>query len=80
MVEKTQNTSEAKEDTVAPLDLRSLFVAGVHFGHPTKRWNPKMNKFIYGKRSSAHIIDINRNLYFDYLPKQLIQLKKQKVL
>ena len=58
MVEKTQNTSEAKEDTVAPLDLRSLFVAGVHFGHPTKRWNPKMSKYIYGKRSSAHIIDL----------------------
>jgi len=58
MVENTQNTSDTQEDTVAPLDLRSLFVAGVHFGHPTKRWNPKMNKFIYGKRSSAHIIDL----------------------
>ncbi len=46
MVENTQNTSDTQEDTVAPLDLRSLFVAGVHFGHPTKRWNPKMNKFI----------------------------------
>lgn len=58
MVENTQNTSEVQKDTVAPLDLRSLFVAGVHFGHPTKRWNPKMNKYIYGKRSSAHIIDL----------------------
>ena len=58
MVENTQPSSEQKEDTVAPLDLRSLFVAGVHFGHPTKRWNPKMNKYIYTKRSSAHIIDL----------------------
>ena len=58
MIENTQNTSDTQEDTVAPLDLRSLFVAGVHFGHPTKRWNPKMNMFIYGKSSSAHIIDL----------------------
>ena len=58
MVENSQNISEIQEDAVAPLDLRSLFVAGVHFGHPTKRWNPKMSKYIYGKRSSAHIIDL----------------------
>ena len=58
MVENSQDISEIQKDVVAPLDLRSLFVAGVHFGHPTKRWNPKMDKYIYGKRSSAHIIDL----------------------
>ena len=52
----------AQEETLAPLDLRSLFVAGVHFGHPSKRWNPKMEEFIFGKRSRAHIIDLSKTI------------------
>ena len=51
-----------QEETLAPLDLRSLFVAGVHFGHPSKRWNPKMEEFIFGKRSRAHIIDLSKTI------------------
>ncbi|TDI87505.1 MAG: 30S ribosomal protein S2 [Chloroflexi bacterium] len=47
---------------MAPLDLRSLFVAGVHFGHPSKRWNPKMAEYIFGKRSRAHIIDLSKTV------------------
>ena len=51
-----------QEETLAPLDLRSLFVAGVHFGHPSKRWNPKMAEYIFGKRSRAHIIDLSKTV------------------
>jgi small subunit ribosomal protein S2 len=43
-----------------PLPLRSLLDAGVHFGHQTKRWNPKMRQFIYGARNGIHIIDLDQ--------------------
>jgi len=38
--------------------IESLINAGIHFGHRTKRWNPKMKKYIYGKRNGVHIIDL----------------------
>jgi small subunit ribosomal protein S2 len=40
--------------------IRQLLEAGVHFGHQTKRWNPKMKKFIFGERSSIYIIDLQK--------------------
>ena len=40
--------------------IRQLLEAGVHFGHQTKRWNPKMKKFIFGERSSIYIIDLQQ--------------------
>ncbi len=43
-----------------PLPLRSLLDAGVHFGHQTKRWNPKMRPYIYGARNGVHIIDLDQ--------------------
>ncbi len=43
-----------------PLTLRALIEAGVHFGHQTKRWNPKMRRFIYGARNGIHIIDLDQ--------------------
>ena len=43
-----------------PLSLRSLLDSGVHFGHQTKRWNPKMRPFIYGARNGIHIIDLDQ--------------------
>jgi len=43
-----------------PLPLKSLLDAGVHFGHQTKRWNPKMRQFIYGARNGIHIIDLDQ--------------------
>jgi small subunit ribosomal protein S2 len=43
-----------------PLSVRELFEAGVHFGHQTKRWNPKMRQYIYGSRSGIHIIDLDQ--------------------
>src|SRR5438128_3380495 len=41
---------------------RELLEAGVHFGHQTKRWNPKMRRFLYGQRSGIYIIDLEATL------------------
>lgn len=41
--------------------LKDLLEAGAHFGHQTKRWNPKMSKYIYTKRNGVHIIDLNQS-------------------
>jgi len=49
-------------DQEAPLTVRDLFEAGVHFGHQTKRWNPKMRPYIYGSRSGIHIIDLDQTV------------------
>src|SRR6059058_599901 len=38
--------------------IRELLEAGVHFGHQTRRWNPKMRRFIHGERSGIYIIDL----------------------
>jgi small subunit ribosomal protein S2 len=43
-----------------PLPVKSLLDAGVHFGHQTKRWNPKMRPYIYGARNGIHIIDLDQ--------------------
>jgi small subunit ribosomal protein S2 len=43
-----------------PLPIKALMEAGVHFGHQTKRWNPKMRRFIYGARNGVHIIDLDQ--------------------
>jgi len=45
---------------LAQVTLRELLEAGVHFGHQTRRWNPKMRRFIFGERSGIHIIDLQR--------------------
>ena len=45
---------------MAHVSLRELLEAGVHFGHQTRRWNPKMRRFIFGERSGIHIIDLQR--------------------
>src|SRR5881396_3041054 len=44
------------------ISMKELLEAGVHFGHQTKRWNPKMKKFIFGKRNGIYIIDLQKTL------------------
>ena len=44
------------------LSIEQLLEAGVHLGHKTLRWNPKMKKYIFGKRDSVHIIDLTQTL------------------
>ncbi len=46
--------------SLAGIALKDLLEAGVHFGHQTKRWNPKMKKFIFGERNGIYIIDLSK--------------------
>ena len=48
--------------TIPNLSIQQLLEAGVHLGHKTLRWNPKMKKYIFGKRDSIHIIDLTQTL------------------
>ena len=43
-----------------PVSMKDLLEAGVHFGHQTNRWNPKMRSYIYGARNGIHIIDLGK--------------------
>jgi len=43
-------------------NLDDLLKAGVHFGHQTRRWNPKMRRFIFAERNGIHIIDLQKTL------------------
>jgi small subunit ribosomal protein S2 len=44
--------------------IKKLLEAGVHFGHQTKRWDPKMRRFIFGKRSGIYIIDLEKTVEY----------------
>ena len=47
---------------MASLSMRQMLEAGVHFGHQTRFWNPKMSQFIFGERNKIHIINLERTL------------------
>ncbi len=47
---------------MAQPNLDQLLEAGVHFGHQTRRWNPKMRRFIFAERNGIHIIDLQKTL------------------
>ena len=47
---------------VPSFTMRQLLEAGVHFGHTTRRWNPKMEQFIFGERNGVHIIDLEQTV------------------
>lgn len=59
---------------MAEVSLKELLEAGAHFGHQTRRWNPKMNRFIYGARNGIHIIDLTKTA--DRLAEALIFIKE----
>ncbi len=48
--------------TMPTFTMRQLLEAGVHFGHTTRRWNPKMSPFIFGERNNTHIIDLEQTV------------------
>lgn len=50
--------NQLQEET--QVTMKALLEAGVHFGHQTKRWNPKMGPYIFGERSGIHIIDLHK--------------------
>src|SRR5450432_1904772 len=51
-----------EEKLLASLSMKELLEAGVHFGHQTRRWNPKMKRYIYGARNGIYIIDLHQTL------------------
>ena len=53
--------------------MRQLLEAGVHFGHHTRRWNPKMEPYIFGKRNSIHIINLEKTVPMLYEALEAIQ-------
>ena len=55
---------------MAVITMKDLLEAGVHFGHQTRRWNPKMKRFIHGELAGIHIIDLNQTL--DYIEKAYV--------
>ena len=59
---------------VPKVDIKQLLEAGVHLGHKTLRWNPKMKKYIFGEKNSIHIIDLTQTV--DFLKNALVQLHK----
>ena len=50
--------------SLTPLAMKDLLEAGVHFGHQTKRWNPKMKPFIFGERSGIYILDLGKTVKY----------------
>ena len=44
------------------ISMKQLLEAGVHFGHQTRRWNPKMSEYIYTARGGIHIIDLQKTV------------------
>ena len=44
------------------VSIKQLLEAGVHFGHPTKKWNPKMAEYIFTMRNGIHIIDLQKTV------------------
>ncbi len=58
--------------------IKQLLEAGVHFGHQTKRWNPKMKPYIYGARNGVHIIDLQKALpYISAAYDKLLETAKE---
>ncbi len=47
---------------MAVVTMRQLLESGVHFGHQTRRWNPKMKRFLWGERNGIYIIDLQKTL------------------
>src|SRR3990172_5143513 len=48
--------------TVSVISMKSLLEAGVHFGHRTRRWHPKMKQYIFTERNGIHIIDLQQTM------------------
>ena len=57
---------------VPKIDIKQLLEAGVHLGHKTLRWNPKMKKYIFGEKNSIHIIDLTQTV--DFLKNALVKV------
>ena len=57
---RLRTTEDSNEEGQRIITIRQLLDAGVHFGHRTDRWNPKMKRYIYGARGGVHILDLQQ--------------------
>lgn len=67
---------------MATFSIRELLDAGLHFGHQSKRWNPKMGRYIFGTRNGIHIIDLQQTVHqlrnaYDFVRKTMSQPGKK---
>ena len=61
----TPENAETQQQAMSPpggITMKQLLEAGVHFGHQTKRWNPKMKPYIFGARNGIYIIDLQKTV------------------
>ncbi len=61
MVQAPERPAEAAPQ-LEPITMKSLLEAGVHFGHQTRRWNPRMRRYIFTQRNGIHIIDLQQTM------------------
>jgi small subunit ribosomal protein S2 len=61
-MESGGQTTTKRRYSMAVVTMRQLLEAGVHFGHQTRRWNPKMERFIFGQRNGIYIIDLQKTM------------------
>ena len=62
MVQAPQSPAPAAAPQLEPITMKSLLEAGVHFGHQTRRWNPRMRRYIFTQRNGIHIIDLQQTM------------------
>ena len=60
--EAKQKTNSEEERSDEIVSMRQLLECGVHFGHQTKRWNPRMRKYIFTSRNGIHVIDLQQTI------------------
>ena len=63
MVEEAVEVDSNQEQISEAITMKSLLEAGVHFGHQKRRWNPKMDRYIFTHRNGIHIIDLQKTLH-----------------
>src|SRR4030095_8372822 len=62
MTQGTQNASRPNQGNQRIVSMRSLLESGAHFGHQTRRWDPKMKQYILTARNGIHIIDLQQTI------------------
>ena len=63
-VEIKKRKKQKGEILMAVISMKQLLEAGVHFGHQTRRWNPKMAKYIFTERNGIHVIDLQQTVKY----------------
>ena len=61
-IERPPQMAEQPQQQREPITMKALLEAGVHFGHQTRRWNPRMKRYIFTQRNGIHIIDLQQTL------------------